>query len=83
MIQYFVDREGEHGIRAYLRYRGAALAGSIKAVEYESLPTLSSVAASSAIFSAVDHLGPTGRAIASGIHRELRRVQPQCRAARS
>ena len=72
MIQFFVDHDGAHGIRSYLIHRGASIAGSIRPVEYELLPSMAAIPASSAIFAAVDQIGPTGRAVASAIGRRLR-----------
>ena len=46
MIQFFVDHEGAHGIRSYLIHRGAAIAGSIRPVEYELLPSMAAIPAS-------------------------------------
>jgi hypothetical protein len=71
MIQFFVDHEGAHGMRSYLRYRGVSIADTVRIVEYELLPSTKAIPASSAIFAAVDQIGPTGRAVASAIGHRL------------
>ena len=72
MIQFFVDHDGAQGFRSYLGYRGDSITESIAAVEYEVLPSIATLPASSAIFAAVDQIGPTGRALASAIGNRLR-----------
>lgn len=71
MIHFFVDRDGAHGIRAYLEGRGASLRDRIVAAEYDSLLQAGSVPVASAIFAGVDQLGPAGREGAGAICRAL------------
>jgi hypothetical protein len=72
MIQFFVDHDGAFGIRSYLTYRGAPLAEVIKPVEYEILPSIEALPATTAIFAGVDQIGPTGRSVTSSIGHSLR-----------
>lgn len=76
MIRYLVPRREDYTIREFLELWGKPLAGRMTVEHYEELPARGELPAGAYIFSALDHLTPSGRAYASAVANRLSGAGP-------
>jgi hypothetical protein len=83
VIRYLVPRREAYTIHEFLERWGKPLAGRLTLEPYEDLPARRELSAGAYIFSALDHLTPSGQGFATAVASHLRGAGPGFRLLNS